>query len=71
MTRQTLIACLLLLAGCGAQEFEISPEDKKLINERYHVYTQYITVIHLEDGTRCAMTTNGGIDCDWKKHGLD
>jgi hypothetical protein len=26
-----------------------------------------VTVIYLKDGTRCAVTTRGGITCEWTK----
>lgn len=58
------------LASCAAKKQSVDPGDSQVVKERYQVYETFVSIIVLEDGTRCAVSDgyySGGIDCEWKQ----
>lgn len=50
-----------LLFGCG-KDANIQMERHCAANRSVCLY-----LVELQDGTRCAMTSGGGVDCHWKE----
>jgi hypothetical protein len=65
-----LLMMAIGLAGCSKPSAvsNTQPENSVVLEEHYAITTR-VVVLKLNDGTRCATTDRGGVDCDWKHEG--
>lgn len=76
MNKIVLLATAALLVGCGVREeqerrepIHAAPPAKE--NVRVVAQTNHILMyeVSLDDGTRCIVQYQGGVDCDWDQRG--
>lgn len=71
MTKTLSICAVLLLAGCARTSPDAAPP-VDVQTKRYEVGMAYwIREFRLEDGTRCVVAVDTGIDCDFASERIE